>query len=200
MFFYRYFETLLIVCLCVCVYLRTVVCICYWFMLAKTHNQHEKMTHHACFFSYLLALFVFIFIYLSLQAHFFTMFVISFRISIWVVEFYLCVSCCFLVVAFSLILTAFCPGISYQRFITIAYLNHSYLLVKSLVNFEFSLLLVLRMWICLFVWVCFLWMFLSLHTEWWKRVQIYFVTDNFFVRLISSKRVSLTISLALRQQ
>lgn len=40
---------------------------------------------------------------------------------------------------------AFCPGISYQLAITIAYLNHSYLIVKSLVNFGFSLLLVLHL-------------------------------------------------------
>lgn len=119
-----------------------------------------KMPHHACFPIYLLSLYS----YRYLFGHTFIicLSLVSDRISIRVLEYlcvpffvmvvvvsfqYLCV--CVLLYNFSLILAAFCPQISYQLVITIAYLNHSYLLVKSLVNFEFSFRLVCE-YVCLY--------------------------------------------------
>lgn len=149
MFFYRYFETLLIVCVSVCAPLFACADACvfmYFCMPGKTHDQHDK--NAAPFLSsYLLACSLFVFLHISSGIYSRTMFVISFlRSSI------------ALLLHFGLfvrIVTAFCPKISYQLVITIAHLNHSYLLMKSWVNFEFSLLLLRSIWLNVYECVCF---------------------------------------------
>lgn len=172
-----------------------------WCMPGKTHDQHDK---NATPFmsSYLLAC------SLCISTYFFRhtpirclslVFVVLLVLEWLRVSFFSPA----LLLHFSLfvcIVTVFCPEISYQLVITIAYLNHSYLPVKSLVNFEFSLLLVLQLVKRVYVNVCYVFVCsftesVSPYNVRLQRGQICSVTDNFFVRLISSKSVSCALSL-----